>query len=166
MTLTLWTLMMLPQSSIYCLRSFSWRRNWDISIRRLNDSHTHTLTLTRYIPGTQTQESGTCQCGWCHGEWRCLHVSSLSVETLKETDTLKHNQIKTTFRLRHSLKIIQQTNRLIITYKLLHIIYVFWWVLVGYLLGWLCRVHPPHAPDVSLSEQLNCLLTCFDLWTL
>lgn len=78
---------------------------------------THTLRFLRYVPGTQTQESGTCQCGWCHGEWRCLHVSSLSVETLKETDASDTiSLIKTTFRLQHSSKIIQQTNRLIITY--------------------------------------------------
>lgn len=58
-TLTLWTLMMLPQSSMYCFRSFSWWDTWKDTKRerkRINiiwplKTHIHTCTvqtLTRY----------------------------------------------------------------------------------------------------------------------
>lgn len=48
---------------------------------------TITKNIYGHSPSTQTRESDTCQCGWCHAKWQCWRASGLWVETLEKGRT-------------------------------------------------------------------------------
>lgn len=76
---------MLPQSSMYCFKSFSWKKVSRLSSCRLRHPKCiYVRAAFCHWPGTQTRASGTCRCGWCHEEWQYLRASSPSAETLRE----------------------------------------------------------------------------------
>lgn len=155
--MTLWTLMMFPQSSMYCFKSFSWKKerhfgptwgtlNVSTCMRRSDTDQvlkherqalvgvddvmkSDDICVLQVLQQRHYKRGQRCQSG-ADAE----RANQTALGTVEDSQTFcQQDEVRTR-----------------------------WSVL--YLLWWPYRARPPRAPAGSLSERPSCRLICFGLW--